>query len=95
VDEIVANYNTWYDGLDPVKQAIVDQSAFPGFIEALDQRNGEAVVSYGMDKRPEMEWNFLVGAQYQINKRWMIRSEGGVLGDRKSFMASLNYRFRI
>ena len=95
MDEIVANYNTWYDGLDPVKQAIVDQSAFPGFIEALDQRNGEAVVSYGMDKRPEMEWNFLVGAQYQINKRWMIRSEGGVLGDRKSFMASLNYRFKI
>ena len=22
-------------------------------------------LSYGMDKRPEMEWNFLVGAQYR------------------------------
>jgi hypothetical protein len=95
VDEIVADYYTWYDGLDPIKQAAVDNSAFPDFIEALDQRNGDAIVSYGMDKRPEMEWNFVVGAQYQITKRWMIRSEGGVIGDRKSFMASFNYRFKI
>ena len=48
-----------------------------------------------MDKRPKEEWNFLIGAQYQINKRWIFRSEGGLIGDRKSFLASLNYRFKI
>jgi hypothetical protein len=95
VDEIVVNYNIWYDGLDPVQKAIVDNTAFPDFIEALDQGDGDAVVSYSMDKRPEQEWNLLVGAQFQINKRFMIRSEGGIIGDRKSFLASFNYRFKI
>jgi hypothetical protein len=30
--------------------------------------------------------------QYQINKNWQLRGEGGVIGDRKSFLVSLNYR---
>ena len=34
----------------------------------------------------------LVGAQFQVNKHWQIRFETGILGDRKSFLASLNYR---
>lgn len=95
VDEIVEDYNTWYDGLDPIRQEIVDQSAFPDFIDALDRRDGESVIYYGMDKRPEEEWNFLLGGQFQLNKRWMIRSEGGLIGDRKSFLASVNYRFQL
>jgi hypothetical protein len=94
-DEIVDNYNTWYDGLDPVMKAIVDNSAFPAFIEALDDRDGSTVISYGMDKSPEQEWNVVVGGQFQLNKRWQFRTEGGIIGDRKSFLISANYRFRI
>jgi len=30
--------------------------------------------------------------QYQINKTWQFRAEGG-LGNRKSILLSLNYRF--
>jgi len=28
----------------------------------------------------------------RFNNRWMIRSEGGIIGDRKSFLVSVNYR---
>ncbi len=35
----------------------------------------------------------LVGTQYQLNKHWQLRAEGGVVGDRKSLLLSLNYRF--
>ena len=94
-DEIVDNYYIWYEGLDPFKQQIVDNSAVPAIIEALDQRDGDAVVQYGMDKRPEQEWNMVVGGQFQLNKSWMFRSEVGIVGDRKSFLASVNYRFKL
>lgn len=95
VDEIVTNYNTWYYELDPLKKAIVDNTAFPAIIEALDNAEGNTVVRYGMDKRPEQEWNVVIGGQFQVNKHWQIRSEGGIIGDRKSFMISVNYRFRV
>jgi len=95
VDEIVSNYNTWYDSLDPIRQGIVDNSVFPDFIDALDSRDGNTVIRYGMDKRPVEEWNVVTGAQFQINKSWQIRTEGGIIGDRKSFLASVNYRFKI
>jgi hypothetical protein len=95
VDEIVDNYNTWYESLDPIKKAIVDNSAFPDFIDALDNADGDAIVRYGMDKRPEQEWNVVIGGQFQLNKRWQFRTEGGIIGDRKSLLVSANYRFRI
>ncbi|MDB4582695.1 porin family protein [Draconibacterium sp.] len=95
VDEIVDQYNTWYEGLDPIKQGIVDNTPFPAFMESLENREGNTLISYGMDKRPEQEWNMVVGGQFQLNKRWMIRSEAGIIGDRKSFLASINYRFLL
>ena len=95
VDEIVDDYNIWYDGLDPIRQGLVDNSAFPAFIDALDNAEGNTIVHYGMDKRPVDEWNMVIGGQFQLNKNWMLRSEGGIVGDRKSFLASVNYRFKI
>ncbi len=61
-------------------------------VDAIDQRNGESIVQYGMDKQVKQHWNGLIGLQYQINKNWQLRTEGGVIGDRKSFLLSLNYR---
>ena len=95
VDEIVDDYNTWYEGLDPIRQGIVDNSAFPAFIDALDNAEGNTLVHYGMDKRPVEEWNMVIGGQFQLNKNWMLRLEAGIIGDRKSFLASVNYRFKI
>jgi hypothetical protein len=34
-------------------------------------------------------------AQFQLNKRWMFRTEWGLIGDRKSALASINYRFLL
>lgn len=45
VDEIVDGYNNWYDALDPVTKAIVDNSAFPAIIESLDNAEGDAIIS--------------------------------------------------
>jgi hypothetical protein len=95
VDEIVDEYHTWYDGLGPIQKEIVDNSAFPALIDALDNADGNTVIHYGMDKRPEQEWNMVVGGQFQLNKHWQFRTEGGIVGDRKSFLLSANYRFKI
>ena len=91
-DEIVDQYNVWYDDLTPAKKAIVDATAFPDIIDRLDAADGDAVVRYGMDKQVSEMWNGVVGAQFQLNKHWQFRSEAGLIGDRKSFLFSVNYR---
>ena len=93
-DQFVADYNEWYDnnydGL-PVKDKI-KADLMMNIVEGIDERNGESVIEYGMDKQVAEKWNMLLGAQYQINKRWQLRSEAGLIGDRKSVLVSLNYR---
>lgn len=95
MDEIVDGYYEWYDGLLPAMKEKVDNSPIPEIVDRLEAADGSAVISYAMDKSPEQEWNVVFGAQYQFNKRWMLRTEAGLIGDRKSFLASLNYRFKI
>ncbi len=94
-DEIVDQYWAWYDGLLPPLQDRVDNTPLPDIIERLEQADGSAIIRYGMDKQVKEEWNGVIGIQYQMNKRWMLRSEGGIIGDRKSLLLSLNYRFLL
>ena len=94
-DEIVAEYRSWYDELLPPVQEIVDNTPLPDIIDRLEQADGSAIIRYAMDKQVKEEWNGVIGAQYQMNKRWMLRSEAGIIGDRKSFLLSLNYRFLL
>ena len=61
--------------------------------DAVENSTGESTILYNMDKQVKQHWNGLIGAQYQINKAWQFRVEGGVIGDRKSYLLSLNYRF--
>lgn len=91
-DEIVENYYAWYESVDPLKQQLADR-IFTPIVENLANSNGEGTIHYKLEKIPEQEWNMIVGGQYQINMRWQIRSEAGIVGDRKSFLASVNYRF--
>lgn len=99
-DEIVNNYWDWYGSLNPnnpldkVKIEKADEVLTP-IVDRLEAADGSATIRYGMNKQVKAHWNGLVGAQFQINKHWMIRSEGGVIGDRKSFLISANYRFLI
>lgn len=97
-DEIVADYYSWYDDLDPVDDAgkiIVADEVLTPIIERIDARDGSAIIRYGMNKQVKQRWNGTFGAQFQYNKHWMIRSEAGLIGDRKSFLLSLNYRFLL
>lgn len=99
-DEIVDNYWEWYGNLDPdnpkdaLKIKKADEVLTP-IVDRLDNADGDAVIKYSIDKQVKEMWNGLIGVQYQLNKRWMFRSEGGVIGDRKSFLFSANYRFLI
>ncbi len=92
-DEIVANYRDWYDNEATPPQKIIADKTIGPIIDAIDEADGEGIVKYGIDKEVKQAWNGLIGAQYQHNKNWMLRSEVGFIGDRKSVLVSLNYRF--
>lgn len=94
-DEIVTNYWNWYDNeATLVQQAVADEILTP-IVDRIDNADGESIIKYGMEKQVKEKWNGVIGMQYQINKKWMIRSEAGLIGDRKSFLLSLNYRFLL
>ena len=92
-DEIVDDYWNWYDNDATVPEKIAADKVLTPIVNRLDAADGDAIVRYGMDKQVAEMWNGLIGVQFQLNKHWMIRSEAGVIGDRKSILASLNYRF--
>ena len=94
-DEIVQDYYDWYDNVATPPQRIIADRVLTPIVERLEAADGSTIIRYGMDKQVEQKWNGIIGIQYQINKRWMIRSEGGVIGNRKSILLSLNYRFLI
>jgi len=92
-DEIVSDVNTWWDGLTPIEKNLPKNIVVKEISERLDAKDGSAIIRYGMDKQVLQEWNGVVGAQFQMNKHWMLRTEAGIIGDRKSYLVSLNYRF--
>ncbi len=94
-DAFVAEYNEWYDDLSPQRKLLVDASPIPDIVDRIESADGETIIKYGMDKQVKERWNGLIGIQYQYNKHWMLRSEVGLIGDRKSFLLSLNYRFLL
>lgn len=94
-DEIVQDYYNWYENEATPPQKIVADRVLTPIIERLEAADGSTIIRYGMDKQVEQKWNGIVGIQYQLNKRWMLRSEGGIIGNRKSFLISLNYRFLL
>ena len=99
-DQIVMDYNEWLDSLNPLnpidarKIEIANRTLTP-IIDRIAAADGEAILRYGLDKRAKEEWNGILGAQYQLNKNWMFRAEGGIIGDRKSMLLSINYRFLL
>ena len=103
------NVDEWWNNLSPVEQQNpVNKAKYEtanrvletagGALNSIDEslNDGQsATVNYSLDKRLKDAWNFIVGAQYQLNKSWMIRGEVGFLGSRQQFLASLQYRFPI
>lgn len=93
IDEITTDYYYWYDNEATPQEKIVADQVLTPIVERLEGADGDAIVRYGMDKQVAELWNMSLGAQFQLNKSWMLRTEGSFLGDRKSFLLSLNYRF--
>lgn len=99
--------DTWWENLSPAEQKNpinvakhdAANNALGKASEVLNNAsttvgNAESsTVQYSLDKRPKDQWNFIVGAQFQINKSWMIRAEYGFLGSRQQFIGGLQYRF--
>lgn len=94
-DELVANYYDWYNNEATPPQKIVADKVLTPIVERIDAADGDTIIRYGMDKQVEQKWNGIVGGQYQLNKRWMFRTEAGIFGNRKSFLVSVNYRFLL
>ena len=88
--QLVDDYNAWYAALGPGEKLLVDQTPLPDIVDRIDQADGSSIIRYGMDKQVLQNWNGVFGAQFQLNKRWMLRTEWGLIGDRKSALASLN-----
>lgn len=94
-EEIVLNYYDWYENEATPPQKVVADRVLTPIVERIDAADGESIIRYGMDKQVQDRWNGTVGGQFQLNKRWMFRSEAGLIGNRKSFLISVNYRFLL
>jgi len=87
--------NDYWDTLTPDEKLDPANIVMKAVGDRLLVADGDAIIKYGMDKQVLEEWNGIFGAQFQLNKRWMLRTEWGLIGDRKSALASLNYRFLL
>lgn len=94
-DEIVENYYNWYNNVATIPQKIAADKTLTPIMERLDAADGSAVVRYGIRKSVKQKWNGIIGMQYQHNKNWMFRTEAGIVGNRKSLLLSVNYRFLL
>jgi len=109
VSEIQVEVDNWWNGLSQIQQnnpvnkakyATANRAleAAGTFLNSLDETlndDNHASVQYSLDKRQKDLWNFIVGAQYQHNKHWMLRGEVGFLGARTQVIAGLQYRFGL
>jgi len=86
---VIDRLNDWAATLPPAQRVIANQII--DRLESLDP--ADAVIDYKLDKRVAAPFNLILGAQYQFNKNWMLRTELGVFGKRSQFLLNLNYRF--
>ena len=109
VDEAQTSVDAWWGGLtpneqqNPVNKAKYETAnrtidAFGNLLTSVDgalSNAQTATIQYSLDKQVKNMWNILVGAQFQLNKHWMVRAEYGFLGSRNQFVGGLQYRFGL
>jgi hypothetical protein len=101
--------DTWWNNLSTTEQknplniakhetanaALTKASQFlTGASQAVNTINN-STVQYSLSKAPKDKWNFIIGTQYQINNRLMVRAEYGFLSSRKQFIGGVQYRFGL
>jgi len=78
----------WYQGM-----SAAEKQAFDGLAEPLLGGNLENVtVNYSLQKAVADPWNMILGASWDLSKRWQFRLESGFIG-RVQILAMSNYRF--
>jgi hypothetical protein len=99
--------DAWWNGLTPPEQknpvniakhnvantALARAGEFLNSASEAVSNAGKSTVQYSLDKTPKDKWNFVIGSQFQLNKRFMVRAEYGFLGSRQQFIGGLQYRF--
>jgi hypothetical protein len=109
VEDKQMNVDEWWNELSSIEQANpVNKAKYETANRVLDTAgnvlnsidgalNDEttATVDYSIDKGLKDPWNFIIGTQYQLNKKWMLRAEIGFLGTRDQLLASVQYRFGL
>ena len=109
VDTAQTQVDNWWDSLSPAEQSNpANQAKYDTANRALDAAGNlltavdgalstpsGSTVQYSLNKYPKDMWNFVVGAQFQLNRHWMLRTEFGFLGSRQQFLAGLQYRFGL
>ncbi len=93
--EMNGDLEGWYEELSPldkIKYAPIYTILHQG-IEGLSNNINNTFIDYQMDKVSRRPWNLILGVQWRINKKWELRSEAQLMGDRTAGMLSLNYRW--
>ncbi len=90
----IEHLRDWASELPPGQRVIANQ-----IIDKLEEFNDghdveDATIEYNLQKEVAQPLNLILGAQYQLNKNWMFRTEIGVFGKRSQFLMNLNYRFQ-
>ncbi|WP_199288013.1 hypothetical protein [Robertkochia solimangrovi] len=91
--ETISVLRNWAEDLPPGQRIIANQiiDGIERLVEGSDP--GNIIIEYLLDKEVAAPFNLIFGAQYQFNKRWILRTELGVFGKRSQFLLNLNYRF--
>lgn len=109
IERLNAEIEAWWNSLSPPQQASpVNIAKYEAAKDALSKAGGvlnradtaisnfaSGSVQYSLDKKPEDMWNFIAGAQYQLNRNWMFRAEAGFLTSRTHVIAGVQYRFGL
>ncbi len=91
--KIINETEQWYQSLTRPQQVVVKRIA-EAVLNKMNNLPDDITINYSLKKNPVSNWSMVVGAQYQFNKRWQVRTEVGFLGGRKSLLLSGNYRWR-
>jgi hypothetical protein len=70
------------------KQTITDSVN----LNQLDSNLPSVELDFEIDIKNEEHWNFLMGGQWEITKRWQITAEGGI-GNRRQIVLGSSFRF--
>jgi hypothetical protein len=90
---IIDGLNNWAETLPPAQKVIAKQIIKNLEDAAAGVDISDTIIDYTLQKEVSAPFNLILGAQFQFNKDWMLRSEMGVFGKRSQFLLNLNWRF--